>query len=83
MGAVLRRLRVQLLDVGDAADRRRALQLANLATAEAEKQRLSECADLIKAATQSILANDIASADAHIIEAQALASSAPIYSGYR
>lgn len=77
LGAVLRRLRVRMTDLATPDDRRKAMQLASLATMEAEKLRLLRCADHIKEAARLILAGDIAQADAHIMEAQAIASSHP------
>lgn len=83
LGAVLRRLRVLLMDMRGPQDRQRAIQLASLATTEAETLHLMECADLIKSAAQLVLANDIAGADAHIVEAQSLASTGPMHVTFR
>ncbi|MBX3511759.1 MAG: hypothetical protein KF700_11205 [Hyphomonadaceae bacterium] len=69
LGALLRRLRVQLLDLSTASDRHRAIQLANLAIVEAERKHLPACADAVKEAAACINAGDTAGADAWLTQA--------------
>jgi len=82
LGAVLRRIRVQLMDLSTADDRRKVMQLGSLAITEAEQRRELQCADLIRQALRLISENQIAQADACIVEAQALAGGSA-YHGYR
>ena len=82
LGAVLRRIRVQLMDLSTADDRRKVMQLASLAITEAEQRRLLQCADLVRNAMRLISENQIAQADACVAEAQALAAGAT-QAGYR
>lgn len=72
LGAVLRRLRVLVMHLSTLEERRKALQLANLAMTEAEKLRLLECADSIRVASEMILAGDSNAADRLLMQAQAL-----------
>lgn len=72
LGALLRRLRVHLLDMQTYDDRRRAMQLANLAMTAAEQRRLLACADAIRSAANQIGAGDAAAAEAWIMEAARL-----------
>lgn len=71
LGAVLRRLRVQLNGILSPDDRRRLYDLALFAAAEAERQHLLECADHLRNVLASIKASDFTSADAWVMEAQA------------
>lgn len=48
LGAMLRRMRVQLMNMPTPDDRRRAHQMINAAVKEAERLRLYECADALK-----------------------------------
>lgn len=77
LNAVLRRLRVVLMDMSTPDDRQRALQLTRLAMTSADRQGLRACADAIGDAVRCITNGDIAGADTKIVEAQALASAAP------
>ncbi|MEZ5959333.1 MAG: hypothetical protein R3C30_02750 [Hyphomonadaceae bacterium] len=72
LGAVLRRLRVQLNGVSSADDRRRVYELARFATSEAERQQLHECADHLRNVIGAIAAGDFTSADASVMQAQAV-----------
>jgi hypothetical protein len=72
-GALLRRLRVLILDKSPSA-RQRSMLLARLAITEAEKLRWLQCADKIKEAQRFINAGDPAGADALIVDAMTLAS---------
>jgi hypothetical protein len=72
LGAVLRRLRVQLFDMKTPDDRQRALQLAHLAITEAENRKFPACAEEVRKAVRFINAGDTASAEARVIEAQAI-----------
>lgn len=72
-GALLRRIRVLLLDK-DPQTRQRALLLARLALTEAEKLRWLECADKIKEAQQHINSGAISKADDVLVEALTHAS---------
>jgi hypothetical protein len=74
LGAVLRRLRVLMLDQSPTA-RLRAQQLARLAQTEAEKLRWLDCADEIKAAALLMNKGDVGAADARLVAALTLASS--------
>lgn len=71
LGAVLRRMRVLLIDMRTAEERRHIMQLGNLAITEAEKMHKMACADAVKEALRRLHANDVAGADAMVIEAQA------------
>ncbi|MGD9816405.1 MAG: hypothetical protein AB7Q23_04150 [Hyphomonadaceae bacterium] len=81
LGAVLRRMRVQLMDLSTAEDRRKVMQLGSLAITEAEQRRDLVCADLIRNALRFIAENQIAQADGCIAEALAIASGD--HAGYR
>jgi hypothetical protein len=70
LGAVMRRLRVQLNSARSPDDRRRAYELAKFAAAEAERQNLSACADCLLEALSLIPSGDLARADAAVMEAQ-------------
>ncbi|MBI3439226.1 MAG: hypothetical protein HY054_11370 [Proteobacteria bacterium] len=77
VGALLRRLRVQLLGIYSQEDRLRVLQLLAAATYEAHRQRLYECASTLQRAERILRsgpAGDIAAADAALQEALGLAS---------
>lgn len=76
LGAVLRRMRVMLVDLAY-ADRSRFLQLATLAIREAERLRLPACADAIKDACRLVNAKDNPRADAAMVEAMNIFSSKP------
>jgi hypothetical protein len=72
LGALLRRLRVQMTSVAVQQDRSRALQLLRAAIAEAERQHLPQCADALKAADRILrigALSDAHKADALITEA--------------
>lgn len=71
LGAVMRRLRVQLNGVASADDRRRVYELARFAASEAERQHMPECADSLRNVMTSIVAGDFTNADAWVMDAQA------------
>jgi hypothetical protein len=71
LGAVMRRLRVQLNGVASADDRRRVYELARFAASEAERQQLPECADSLRNVMTSVTAGDFTTADAWVMHAQA------------
>lgn len=71
LGAVMRRLRVQLNSISTPEERRRAYDLALFAATEAERQHLPACADSLRNVLASIKAGDFTNADAWVIEAQA------------
>lgn len=73
-GALLRRLRVIILDKNPRT-RQRAMLLARLAITEAEKLRWLKCADKIKEAQLLINRGAIAEADDRLVDAITLASS--------
>jgi hypothetical protein len=73
-GALLRRLRVLILDK-DPRTRQRALLLARLAITEAERLRWLRCADKIKEAQLFINSGAISKADDALVDAMTLASS--------
>jgi hypothetical protein len=73
-GALLRRLRVLILDKNPRT-RQRAMLLARLAITEAEKLRWLQCADKIKEAQALINQGAIAQADDALVEAITFASS--------
>lgn len=72
LGAVLRRLRVQLNGVASSDERRRVYELARFAAAEAERQHLPECADHLRNVLSAIVAGDFTGADASVMQAQAV-----------
>jgi hypothetical protein len=77
LGALLRRLRVQLLGMYTPDDRARALQLLSGAISEALRQQLFECAESLKRADRMLRtgpAGDLSEVDAAILEAMANAS---------
>ena len=72
LGALLRRLRVQLLGMYTNDDRNRALQLLAGAISEALRQHLFECAESLKRADKILRtgpAGDLSQVDAAILEA--------------
>lgn len=71
LGAVMRRLRVQLNGVASSDDRRRVYELARFAASEAERQRLPECADQLRAVLDAVKVGDFTAADAAVMQAQA------------
>lgn len=77
LSAVMRRLRVVLIDMRSPEDRNHALQLVRLAVASADRIGMRACADALSEASRYIANNDAASADAKIVEAQSIFSSAP------
>lgn len=72
LGAVMRRLRIQLNGITSPDDRRRVYELARFAASEAERQHISECADHLRAVLTAIVAGDYASADNSVLQAQAV-----------
>ncbi len=77
LGALLRRLRVQLLGMYSPDDRARALQLLAGAMSEALRQHLFECAESLKRADKMLRtgpAGDLSQVDAAILEAMEKAS---------
>jgi hypothetical protein len=77
LGAVLRRLRVVLIDMRTPDDRQRALQLTRLAMVSADRMGLPACADAISDAARCITNGDVAGADAKIVEAQSRCTATP------
>jgi len=71
LGAVMRRLRVQLNSTFTADDRRRVYELARFAASEAERQHLTTCADHLRNVLTSIAAGDFTAADSSVLQAQA------------
>ena len=71
LGAVMRRLRVQLNGVVSSDDRRRVFDLARFAASEAERQHLAACADCLRAVLDAIKIGDFTAADAAVMQAQA------------
>jgi hypothetical protein len=71
LGAVMRRLRVQLNGVASSDDRRRVFDLARFATSEAERQHLTGCADYLRTVLDAIKIGDFTAADAAVMQAQA------------
>lgn len=71
LGAVMRRVRVQLNSIASADDRRRVYGLAKFAASEAERQHLPACADHLREALNLITSGDYMGADAAIMQAQA------------
>lgn len=77
LGALLRRLRVQMLGLASPEDRRHALQLLNGAIGEASRQGMLECAGALQAADRALREYGAAAAsqiDAKIVEAMDHAS---------
>jgi hypothetical protein len=74
LGAVLRRLRVRLSSDPNAEDRHHAMQLLNLAIAEADSQQLANCAATLRGAAPLITADRFEDADRRVMEAMALFS---------
>ncbi|MBL8547751.1 MAG: hypothetical protein JNL81_14885 [Hyphomonadaceae bacterium] len=71
IGAVMRRLRVQLNSVVSGEDRRRVYDLARFAAAEAERQHLTATADHLRAVLDAIKIGDFTAADDSVMQAQA------------
>jgi len=71
LGAVMRRLRVQLNGIAISDERRRVYDLARFAAAEAERQHLPECADHLRTVLDAIKSGDFTRADAAVMQAQA------------
>lgn len=71
LGAVMRRLRIQLNSIATADDRRRVYDLARFAASEAERQHLEACADHLRSVLNAIKTGDFTSADAWVMQAQA------------
>jgi hypothetical protein len=72
LGAVLRRLRIRLSEEPCALHRGHAMQLLNLAIAEAGQLRLSECAATLRRAAPYISADQFSQADSLVVAAMAL-----------
>ncbi|OQW59829.1 MAG: hypothetical protein A4S17_02780 [Proteobacteria bacterium HN_bin10] len=72
LGAVMRRLRVQLSDTSRPEDRRRIYELARFAASEAERQHFPACADPLREALTRINQGDYAGADEFVTRAQAV-----------
>ena len=75
LGAVMRRLRVQLNNIASPDDRRRVYDLAKFAASEAERQHLPACADHLRDVLTLIVSGDYMSADAAVMQAQAVFNS--------
>jgi len=71
LGAVMRRIRVQLNNIASPDDRRRVYGLAKFAASEAERQHLPECADHLREVLTLITTGDFIDADASVMLAQA------------
>jgi hypothetical protein len=72
LGAMLRRIRVLMMDLSAPDDRRRVLQLLTAAITSAERQRFFQCADALKAADRTLRlggSGDVSTADARVVEA--------------
>lgn len=72
LGAALRRLRIQLNGISTPEERRRVYELARFAVAEAERQHLAACANHLRDVLNAIAAGDFTSADAAVMQAQAV-----------
>lgn len=71
LGAVMRRLRIQLNSIATPDDRRRVYDLARFAASEAERQHLETCADHLRSVLNAIKTGDFTGADAWVMQAQA------------
>ena len=71
----MRRLRVQLNNIASPDDRRRVYDLAKFAASEAERQHLPACADHLRDVLTLIVSGDYMSADAAVMQAQAVFNS--------
>lgn len=71
LGAVMRRLRVQLNGISTAEERRRVYDLARFAASEAERQHIPACADHLRVVLNAITPGDFARADDAVTQAQA------------
>ncbi len=71
LGAVMRRLRVQLNGIATPEARRRVYELARFAASEAERQHLPDCADHLRTVLDAIANGDFTRADAAVMQAQA------------
>lgn len=71
LGAVLRRLRVHLSDIATAEGHRHAYDLASFAVSEAERQQMPDCAAPLREALELMAQDDVAGADALVMQAQA------------
>lgn len=71
LGAVMRRLRVQLNSLLSPDEHRRLYELAKFAASEAERQHLPACADHLREVLKLIGARDYVEADAAVLQAQA------------
>ena len=71
LGAVMRRLRIQLNSVISSDDRRRVYDLARFAASEAERQHNESCADALRKVLDAVKAGDFTAADAAVMQAQA------------
>lgn len=72
LGHLLRRIRVQLMDLSTPDDRRHALQILTAAITEAERMHFFQCADALKQADRILRtagAADAQAADARLVEA--------------
>jgi hypothetical protein len=72
LGAVMRRLRVQLNNIATPDERRRVYDLAKFAASEAERQHLPACGDHLRSVLTLIASGDYTSADASVMLAQAV-----------
>ena len=72
LGAVMRRLRVQLNGALSGDDRRRDYELARFAASEAERQHLTACADHLRTVLEAVRTGDFTSADNAVVQAQAV-----------
>lgn len=71
LGAVMRRLRLQLNNARSADDRQRAYDMTKFAAGEADRRHLAACAERLHTALALITAGDLARADATVVQAQA------------
>lgn len=72
LGHLLRRIRVQVMDLSTPDDRRHTLQILSAAIVEAERQHLFRCADALKQADQLLRlggAADSQAIDARVVDA--------------
>lgn len=80
LGAMLRRLRVQILGMQSAADRLHVMQLAAAAAKQAEVQRSFPCADIIREVSREVMRANLqdatirASLDSRLIDALNIAA---------
>jgi hypothetical protein len=77
LGAMIRRLRVQMMGMETADDHRLALQILSTAISESERLRCFQCADALKQADRVLRSEGpraATAAEAHLIEAHNIAA---------